>query len=169
MSVQAIFGISVLLSFTVWGIIGHRYIWPALRTRPRDEALYPILLLHSFRFVGLSFLVPGVVSPLLPNAFARPAAYGDLITSLLALLAIGTLNKRAGTAVLWAFNIFGLLDLVYAFYQGFRTGFPAGLQGAAYFIPTVLVPLLIVTHLLVFRILLRQRGEITARRFPRAS
>src|SRR5262245_48598609 len=121
MSEQAIFVISVLLSFTVWGIIGAHYIWPALRTRPRDEALYPILLLHSFRFVGLVFLVPGVVSPLLPGAFARPAAYGDLITSVLALLAIATLNYKVGTVVLWAFNIFGFLDLVYAFYQGLRT------------------------------------------------
>ena len=106
MSVQAIFGISVLLSFTVWGIIGVRYIWPALRARSRDEALYPILLLHSFRFLGLSFLVPGVVSPMLPSAFARPAAYGDLLTSILALLAVVQLKNKAGTALVWVFNIF---------------------------------------------------------------
>ena len=63
MQPQAMFGISVLLGFVVWGMIGARYIWPALRGRPRTEALRPVLLLHAFRYVGLAFLVPGVVSP----------------------------------------------------------------------------------------------------------
>jgi hypothetical protein len=156
MQLQAIFGISVLLGFVAWGLIGARYIWPALRGRPRAEALRPVLLLHAFRYVGLAFLVPGVVSPDLPDAFARPAAYGDLVTSLLALLAIATLKSRLGTIVVWVFNIVGTVDLLNAFYQGDRLGLgiAPGLQGAAYFIPTVLVPLLLVTHALVFRILL---------------
>jgi hypothetical protein len=156
MPLQAIFGISVLLGFVVWGMIGARYIWPALRERPRAEALRPVLLLHAFRYVGLAFLVPGVVSPDLPDAFAGPAAYGDLVTALLALLAIATLKSRLGTIVVWVFNTVGTLDLVNAFYQGDRLGLglAPGLQGAAYFIPTVLVPLLLVTHALVFRLLL---------------
>ena len=155
MQPQVVFGISVLQGFVVWGIIGARYIWPALRGRPRAEALRPMLLLHAFRFVGLAFLVPGVVSPDLPDAFARPAAYGDLATSLLALLAIATLGSRLGTMIVWVFNIVGTMDLLNAFYQADRlgVGITPGLQGAAYFIPTVLVPLLLVTHALVFRIL----------------
>jgi hypothetical protein len=150
------FGISVLLGFVVWGTIGALYIWPALRSRPRAEALRPLLLLHAFRFVGLSFLVPGVVSADLPAGFARPAAYGDLTTSLLALLALATSRTRPGTIVVWVFNIVGTVDLLNAFYQADRLGVGTapGLQGAAYFIPTVLVPLLLVTHVLVFRILL---------------
>jgi hypothetical protein len=154
---QLIFGISALLGLVVWGIIGARDIWPALRRRPRAEALRPLLLLHAFRFVGLAFLVPGVVSPDLPNGYARPAAYGDLATSLLALLAIATLGRRPGISVVWVFNIVGTIDLLNAIYQGDRlgVGIAPGLQGAAYFIPTVLVPLLFVTHALVFRILLR--------------
>jgi len=100
--------------------------------------------------------VPGVVSPDLPDAFAHPAAYGDLATSLLALLGIATLGSRLGTIVVWVFNIVGTVDLLNAFYQGGRLGLgiAPGLQGAAFFIPTVLVPLLLVTHALVFRILI---------------
>ncbi len=100
--------------------------------------------------------MPGVVSPDLPDAFVRPAAYGDLATSLLALLGIATLGSRLGTIVVWLFNMVGTVDLLNAFYQGNRLGIgiTPGLQGAAYFIPTVLVPLLLVTHALVFRILL---------------
>jgi hypothetical protein len=156
MSPQAIFGISVLLGLVVWGMIAARYVWPALRDRPRAEALRPVLFLHAFRFVGLAFLVPGVVSPELPAGFAEPAAYGDLATSMLALLSIATLGSRLGTIIVWVFNIVGTMDLLYAFYQGDRlgVGITPGLQGAAYFIPTVLVPLLLVTHALVFRILL---------------
>jgi hypothetical protein len=153
---QLVFGISVLLAFVVWGLIGARYLWPALRDRPRTEALRPVLLLHAFRFVGLAFLIPGVVSPDLPAGFAQPAAYGDFATSLLALLAIATLRSQAGTIIVWVFNVVGTVDLLYAIYQGDRlgVGIAPGLQGAAYFIPTVLVPLLLVTHFLVFRLLL---------------
>jgi hypothetical protein len=163
MEPRLIFGISVLLGLVVWGLIGARYIWPALRGRPRSEALRPLLLLHAFRFVGLAFLVPGVVSPELPDAFARPAAYGDLATCLLALLAIATLGRRAGTIIVWVFNTVGTVDLLNAFYQGDRlgVGISPGLQGAAYFIPTVLVPLLFVTHVLVFRILLRAEAAVS--------
>jgi hypothetical protein len=155
MQPQVILGISVPLAFVVWGMIVARYVWPALRDRPRSEALRPLLFLHAFRFVGLSFLVPGVVSPELPAGFAQPAAYGDLATSMLALLAIGTLGSRPGTIIVWVFNIVGAVDLLNAFYQADRlgVGIAPGLQGAAYFIPTVLVPLLLVTHVLVFRIL----------------
>jgi len=103
--------------------------------------------LHSFRFLGLAFVVPGVVSPDLPTAFARPAAYGDLTTAILALLSLATLRSRLGLILVWVFNILGTVDLLYALYQGNRTGLglAPGLQGAAYFIPTVLVPLLLIT------------------------
>ena len=165
MELQVTFLLSVILSFVVWGLIGSRYIWPALRGRPWVEALRPLLLLHAFRFVGLAFLVPGVVSPDLPEGFARPAAYGDLATSLLALLAIATLGSRVGTVIVWVFNSVGTVDLLNAFYQADRLGVgnTPGLQGAAYFIPTVLVPLLLVTHALVFRILLRVNVPVTER------
>src|SRR5262249_11738261 len=72
MPLRALFGISVILSFISWGIIAKRYIWPALRRVPRTEALRPLLLLHTFRFVGLAFVIPGVVSPDLPVAFRTP-------------------------------------------------------------------------------------------------
>jgi hypothetical protein len=155
------FGISVILSFISWGIIAKRYIWPALRRVPRTEALRPLLLLHTFRFVGLAFLIPGVVSPDLPIAFARPAAYGDLTTSIFALLAIATLGSSLGIILVWAFNILGSADLLYAFYEGNRVALDSapGLQGAAYFIPTVLVPLLLTTHVLVFLLLLKHDGR----------
>ena len=152
---QAVFGISVAFSFVVWGIVTYHYVWPALRSKLRANALRPILLLHSFRFVGLAFLVPGVVSPELPMAFAGPAAYGDLATAILAVLAFATLWSPLGL-ILVGRSTFSALPICS---KGNRTGLglAPGLQGAAYFIPTVLVPLLLITHGLVFRLLLKGR------------
>src|SRR5215469_14888221 len=155
----ALFGISVVLGLAVWGAVAWRYIWPALKGRPSPENLKPILLLHGFRFLGLAFVAPGVVSPELPASFAQPVAYGDLISAILALLALATLGTRTGTAVTWAFNTFGTADLLFAFYQGARISLPdkLGLLGAGYFILTAFVPLLFITHGLAFRILMRTK------------
>jgi hypothetical protein len=160
----AFFGTSIVLGFVAWGIIAARYLWPALRNQPRARALQPLLLLHSFRFIGLAFLVPGVVSPDLPGAFARPAAYGDLIAAVLALLALAALPSRLGIVLVWVFNLWGSADLLYAFYQGLiGVGLEPGQLGAAYFIPTVVVPLLLITHGLVFRLLLQGGGMAASR------
>jgi hypothetical protein len=153
---RALFGISALFGFLVWGIVTWQYLWPALRSQSRVDALRPILLLHSFRFVGLAFLIPGVVSPDLPAAFARPAGYGDLASATVALFALATLRNPVGIALVWAFNLLGSADLLYAIYNGNRMDLDPGLYGAAYFIPTVLVPLLLITHALVFVLLLRK-------------
>lgn len=152
----ALFGVSVLLSFVAWGFVTARFVWPRLRPLPRADALRPLLTLHLFRFAGLAFLIPGVVSPDLPAAFARPAAYGDLAAAVLALVALIALRTAAGTALVWVFNVSGALDLLYAFYQGLiGAGVEPGLLGATYFIPTLVVPLLLITHGLIFRLLLR--------------
>ena len=156
---QLIFFASVAFSFVAWGIVAARYIWPKLRGLERTEALRPILILHSFRFFGLVFLVPGVVSPDLPSAFARPTAYGDFIAAILALLALLTLSSRAGSFLAWIFNIWGAVDLLNAFYQGNHARLLAGQLGATYVIPTLIVPLLLITHGLAFRILLQHQQE----------
>ena len=155
----ALFAISVTFGLAVWGAVAWLYIWPALRQHPSPENLKPILLLHGFRFLGLAFLAPGVVSPEIPAAFAQPVAYGDLISAILALLALATLGTRTGTVATWVFNTFGTADLIFAFYQGGRISLPdqPGLLGAGYLILTAYVPLLFVTHGLAFRILLRTK------------
>ena len=87
MTSEALFGLSVLMSFLAFGIVTKLYIWPRLRVMPRRDSLMALVVPHTFRFVGLSFLVPGVVSATLPSAFAVPAAYGDLVAAVLAAIA----------------------------------------------------------------------------------
>jgi hypothetical protein len=86
MRAQICFFVSIVFSFVAWGAVTGSLILPELRRRGRNEALRPLLMFHSFRFVGLAFLVPGVVSPDLPAAFAEGATYGDIVAVALALL-----------------------------------------------------------------------------------
>lgn len=150
------FGVSVAFGFIAWIVVVRRSVWPALRRLPRLSALRALLMLHAFRFEGLSFLVPGVVAPALPAGFAQPAAYGDFTAAILALLTLWLLPSRAGLALAWVFNLWGTADLLNAFYQGYRAGLVPGQLGATYFIVTVFVPLLLVTHAVIFALLLQR-------------
>ena len=119
---QFCFFVSIAFSFIAWGIVTARYIWPELRRRQRAEALRPLLILHSFRFIGLAFLVPGVVSPALPSTFAHSAAYGDIISAILALLALISLPSAAGVVIAWIFSLWGSADILNAFSQPITPG-----------------------------------------------
>jgi hypothetical protein len=112
------------------------------------------------RTIGLSFLVPGVVSPSLPAAFALPAAYGDLVAGILAVAVTVALAKHArwATALVWVFNVWGAGDLLNAIYQGnIHAEIDPGALGAAFYIPTAIVRPPLVTPALIFWLLLRPR------------
>ena len=156
--VRLLFGISALASAISSVVVAQLYVWPRLRTMERRDALLLLIAPHLFlRFIGLSFLIPGVVSQPLPPAFAVPAAYGDLVAGTLAIIATLALWTRSSGAVLlaWFFNTWGAADLLFAIYQGQRLGIPPGAFGATFFIPTAVVPPLLVMHFLTFRVLFR--------------
>ncbi len=160
MNVFALFGISTLMSLVSSGVIAQLYAWPRLRIMNRDQALLVLVAPHMFlRFIGLSFLVPGVVSPSLPAAFAVPAAYGDFVAGIFAVTATLALSQRASwaMALVWLFNSWGGADLLFAIVQGLRVQIDPGALGAAFFIPTAVVPPLLVTHALIFRLLVRPK------------
>ncbi len=154
MDTQAIFGLQFILSLVVWGVIAKWLLTPWLGTKSTHEALFWLTLPHAFRHIGMVFLVPGVVAQPLPDAFAIPAAYGDLVTGVLALL--GLIALRTGwagaLALVWLFNIVGTVDLLNAL----RHVNVAPNFGAAWYIPTFLVPLLLVTHFMIFVRLLKR-------------
>jgi len=155
---QAIIGLSVLICFVAFSIVAWNYITPRLQAWSSEDAIKALVAPHMFRFVGLAFLMPGVVSATLSPAFANPAAYGDLAAAVLAIIAVLGLSVRASWAMLavWVFNIEGTADLLFAYYQGIvGAPQPPGSLGAAFFIPTLIVPPLLVTHALIFRQLLR--------------
>ncbi|HEY2854140.1 MAG TPA: hypothetical protein VGJ18_14900 [Gemmatimonadaceae bacterium] len=165
MSSQLAFFLSIAFSFVAWGFVASRYIWPKLRMQQHADALRPLLILHSFRFEGLAFLVPGVVSNELPTGFAHSAAYGDIIAATLAVLALTALSRGGGgvgVVLAWIFNLWGAADLLNAFYRANSTGLLPGQLGATYFIPTLVVPMLLITHGIMFRILLPHQTQTVA-------
>jgi hypothetical protein len=163
MDVRALFGLSALMSFIASAVAAGLWAIPRLRPVARTDALIPLVAPHMFfRTIVLSFLVPGVVSPSLPATFAAPAAYGDLGAGILAIVATLALAKRASWAILlaWIFNVWGAADLLYAIYLGNGRAIDPGAFGAAFYIPTAIVPPLLVSHALIFWILLRPRRSI---------
>jgi hypothetical protein len=159
MDVRVIFAFNAVMSMVSCLVIAKLYVWPWLRARDREQALASLVAPNMFiRFLGLSFLVPGVVSPALPAAFAVPAAYGDCVAGIFAIAATIALAKRASWAIaaVWVFNVWGAADLLFAFYSGPHAQIQPGALGAAFYLPTAIVPSLLVTHFLVFRLLLRK-------------
>jgi hypothetical protein len=157
MPVPLVYGLNVAFGLIAWSVFAVQYLWPKISKRPLTEALRPILVLHGFRYIGLAALIPGVVSPELPaTAFARGLAYGDLMAATLALITLTAIRSRVFVPLVWIFNIVGTADLLNAFYQGARISLAdaPGVLGAVYFLPILGVPLLFVTHFLVFRLLL---------------
>jgi hypothetical protein len=167
MSSQIIFPLQLVLGYVAWLLCFNTYLWPRLRAMGRFEAQRAIATLHSFRFFGLAFIVPGVVGPHLPASFAGFAAYGDFATGVLALLALLAARRRpVFQACVVAFNLVGSLDLVLDYYHAVRGGLPelAGQLGAVYAIPILYVPLLMITHVAAFHLLLHPSAEEQAGR-----
>ena len=168
MSPETIFNLHLILGYVAWLLCFGVYFMPRLKAMDLVAAQRAIATLHSFRFFGLVFILPGVVGPNLPAAgFATFAAYWDLATGLLAILALLTVRIRP---LFWlfvvAFNLVGTIDLLLDYYHAIQVGLPAlaGQLGAAYAIPILYVPLLMITHVVAFYLLLRPQPK-TVRAF----
>jgi hypothetical protein len=160
MAPETIFRIHLVLGYVAWLLCFGAYVWPRRKVIDRIEAQRAIAALHSFRFFGLVFILPGVVGNL-PAGFATFAAYGDLATGLLAMLALLTVRIRP---LFWlfvvAFNLVGVADLIVDYFHAIQLGLPAhaGEFGAAYPIPIIYVPLLMITHVVAFYLMGRPQG-----------
>lgn len=148
--------VNLLMSTLVFWIAARLYLLPKLHDCEPRTVLLPILLLHSTRHLGLMFLAPGGHYAGIPSQFAYPAAFGDLLAAVLALIAIPAVATRARSAkfFVWLFNIEGTLDLIAAIVLA--TVYEAApFMGPAYWIPAFWVPALLVTHYITFVVLLR--------------
>ena len=162
---ELLFQLHLVLGYVAWLLCFRAYVWPKLKSMDPFEAQRAIATLHSFRFFGLVFILPGVVSPDLPASFASFAvfaAYGDFATGVLAMLALLTARIRP---LFWSFvvtfNLVGTTDLIVDYYHAIQADLPAraGEFGATYAIPIIYVPLLMITHIAAFYLLLRPQPE----------
>ncbi len=153
MDTQLIFVLQFLLSLVVVGLLARWYAVPWLAEKSLDVALMALLVPHAFRHIGMSFLVPALNQPGIPADFATAAAYGDLLSGILALVALIALKGRWAIAIplVWIFNLVGSVDLANALRQADAVLY----MGPTWFIPTFLVPVLLVTHVIIFSRLIR--------------
>jgi len=158
MSPLTIFRIQLPLGYVPWLLIFGTSAWPRIKAMHAVDAHRLVAMLHGFRFFGLVFILPGVVGPQLPAGFATFAAYGDFATAVLAMLALCAVRIRP---LFWllviAFNTAGAVDILVDYYHGWHLAIPPGQLGAGYIIPIIYVPLLMITHVVAFYLLLRPR------------
>lgn len=160
---EILFQTHLIFGYVAWLLCFGVYIWPRLKAMDHFEAQRAIATLHSFRFFGLVFMLPGVVGPNLPASFAVFAAAWDFATGVLAMLALVTARIRP---LFWlfvvAFNLVGSVDLILNYYHAVQADLPAkaGEFGAAYAIPILFVPVLMITHVAAFYLLMRSRTQV---------
>ncbi len=162
MSPATIFQLHLALGYVPWLLFFGAYVWPRLKEMDQVEAQRAIATLHSFRFFGLVFVIPGVVGPNLPADFATFAAYGDFATGILAMLALLTVRIRPLFSLfVVAFNLVGAADILVDYYHGNQVGLPAlaGELGATYAIPIIYVPALMITHIVALYLLTRPQPK----------
>jgi hypothetical protein len=157
------FVLSVAGAFLTSAVVAAIYVWPAVRAMPRYDALRLLAAFNAFRFLGMNFMVAGFVSSELSSEFASEVGWGDLIAAVLALLSMAALSWRWSIAIpmVWIFNVWGTLDLLNAYYMGATQIQNPGLFGAGIYIPALYVPLLLISHVLAFMILVRAGAEET--------
>ena len=148
--IDAILPLGMTLGLSTFGLIGAWYVLPQMRRASLPDALIPLLFPHCFRYIGLSFLIPGVTTAPLDPRFAAAAAVGDLVAAMLALASIMALKfeLRGATTLVWIFSAVGLADFANSLTRGLLFVAP-GQMGATYFIPLLIVPAMIVSQLLI--------------------
>lgn len=156
MTPTVIFVLQFAMSLLVFVLLAAWYAAPWLAQKMPSIALTLLILPHTFRHIGMSFLVPNLNSGVMPESFSGTAGYGDLISAILALFAVAALRMSARLAMplIWVFNIVGFADLINALRQGEAIAH----FGPTWFIPTFLVPLLLVSHVMIFIQLLKRTG-----------
>ena len=154
MNTLEVFGAQLVLSLIVFSMLAKWSVGPWLSTKSLKIALMILIAPHAIRHLGLTFLVPSVVDPELSSSFAMAVGYGDLISGLLAILSLVALRRNWGAAIpiIWIFNIVGSLDLMNALSQAESVPYLAG----TWYIPTFWVPILLVSHVMIFIRLLRR-------------
>ena len=160
MDAFAVFGIQNLLSFVVFGLFAWWYVWPWLESLERTTAFTAVTFVHALRPIGATVLVASVAGTALPSDFTQAVAYGDLLTSVLAIITLLALRARSGFAIalVWVTNVVGTLDLLNALVGGVRYDIPRLGMGSFWYVVTILVPILWIAHVLAFLLLLRPRA-----------
>lgn len=153
MDTLAIFLTQLSMSLFVYVLLAKWVVSPWLKQKSASIALMILVAPHTIRHIGLSFMVPSVTDPTILQSFAQMTAWGDFISGLLAIIVLFSLKYQWSMAkmLVWLFNIVGTLDLLKALSHAEVVPTLAG----TWYIPTFLVPLLLVSHMMIFARLIK--------------
>jgi hypothetical protein len=156
----SIFWMQLGVSCVVFTLVAVWYVWPFLITLPRTSALVPLLFVHVPRYVGMTLLVTGMTDPRLPHEFLAGAAYGDLLEATLALLCIFALRSSwpFAVAMVWLANTWGFVDLLNGVRGVVQLNVPTFNLATIWYIYTFYAPLVLVSHLMIYWVLLRAKS-----------
>jgi len=145
----------MVMSLAAWSILVRVHLLPWLDRKTKREALLVVVMPHMFRHVGAMAMFPGIGAA--PIEWALPLAWGDGITAVLAMTSMIVLFRdwRHATKVVWIFNTFGLLDLLHNGYNSVVLVVAPRLGPIGYVVAFV-VPMMLLSHVLVYRTLLRR-------------
>ena len=160
MNSVTIFWLQLLSSVFVFSLVTAWYVWPYLTKLSRNSCLIALLFVHVPRYVGMTLLVPGMIDPKLSGEFLFSAAYGDLLEAALALASIFALrsNWRFAVALVWVTNLWGFVDLLNGVRSVLQLNVPSFNLSTIWYIYTFYVPLVLVSHLMIFWILIRSKS-----------
>ena len=160
MGMPQIFWMQLLTSVGVFGIVAVWYVGPYLTKISRNSALILLLFIHVPRYVGMTLLVAGMVDPNLPIGFRSSAAYGDLLEAALALVSIFALrgNWRIADPLVWVTNTWGFVDLLNGVRGVLQLHVPSFNLATFWYVYTFYAPLVIVSHLMIFWILIKSKS-----------
>ena len=155
-----IFWLQLLSSLGVCILVAVWYVWPSLTKLSRNSALIPLLFVQVPRYVGMTLLVTGMIDPKLSREFLSGAAYGDLLEAALALASIYALriNWRFAVPLVWLTNTWGFVDLLNGVRGLFRLNVPSFNLEAFWYIYTFYLPMVVISHLMIFWILMKSRS-----------
>jgi hypothetical protein len=160
MNSVTIFWLQLLTSVFVLSLVAAWYVWPYLTKLSRNSALIPLLFAHVPRYVGMTLLVPGMIDPKLPREFLSGAAYGDLLEATLALASLFALrrNWRFAVGLVWVTNTWGFVDLLNGVRGVLQLNVPSFDLGTIWYIYTFYAPLVLVSHLMIFLVLIKSKS-----------
>jgi hypothetical protein len=156
----AIFSMQILTSAVVFGVVAAWYVWPALTRLSRNSALTALLFVQVPRYVGMTLLVSDMVDPKLPTEFLSSAAYGDLLEAALAFASIFALrsNWRVAIPLVWVTNTWGFVDLLNGLRSVVQLNVPSFNLATFWYVYTFYAPLVLVSHIMTFLVLLRSKS-----------
>jgi hypothetical protein len=162
MSNLVILNLQYLVALATYVVIFRIYLQPWFKSQPFATAVLPLLLLHAFRYLGLTLMVPGQIDPVVSRDALQIMAWGDFASGVAALLAAIAIHHRwsSATTLVALFSLIGIGDLIVVGFTATAAGVFFADMGAMWFVNVIYAPVMLLSQIYVaYRLVLKFRGR----------